>query len=296
MTPPPTPSVMSPTSPTSPTPPWPPRAACAPVIKWAGGKRWLVPHLAPRIHQRLAQTGGRYIEPFLGGGAIALDLGLPRMILGDVCQPLVTMYQAIRRSPGAVVWALQDYAARGLDRERFLQVRAQPSHSHVATAARFIYLNKVGFNGLHRENRRGGNNTPYGGGRSIKFPTAAELHAVAKALAHVDLQHRPALATIAHAQAGDVIYADPPYDHMFTAYNAAGFGPDDQAALAAALQAAHQRGAHVVASNSATERIHALYSWAWIDPVTERHRISAKATSRGATPAVLIATDEALLG
>jgi DNA adenine methylase len=267
------------------------------VISWAGGKRWLVPRLAPRVYQRLAETGGRYIEPFLGGGAIALDLGLPQMILGDVCRPLVTMYTAIRRSPDAVLWALQDYIARGTDRERFLHVRATASHSHAVTAARFIYMNKVGFNGLHRENRKGVNNTPYGGGRrSIKFPSEADLHAVAKALRSADVQHRSALVTIALARAGDVIYADPPYDGTFTSYNAGGFSPDDQITLADALHAAHLRGAHVVASNSGTDRIYDLYRWAWVDPVTEIHRISVRANKRGATPAVLIASDEGLLG
>lgn len=281
---------------TAPTTPWPPRAACAPVIRWAGGKRWLAPQLAPRIHQRLAETGGRYIEPFLGGGAIALDLGLPRMLLGDACRPLVIMYQAIRRAPEAVMWALQEYVAQGSSRERFLQVRATPSHSHVVTAARFIYMNKVGFNGLYRENRKGGNSTPYGGGRSIKFPTAPELHAVARALAGGDVQHGSAFALIARAQAGDVIYADPPYDGMYTGYNAGGFGPPDQTLLADALQAAHQRGAHVVASNRATDRIHALYAWAQVVPVVEQHKLSVKASTRGASAAVLIATDAALLG
>lgn len=281
---------------TVPTTPWPPRAVCAPILKWVGGKRWLAPRLAPRIHQRLAETGGRYIEPFLGGGAIALNLGLPRMLLGDACRPLVVTYQAIRRAPDAVIWALQEYAAQGCSRERFLQIRAAPSHSHVMTAARFIYMNKVGFNGLYRENRKGGNNTPYGGGRSIKFPTRAELHAVAQALAGADLHHQSAFALIMQARAGDVIYADPPYDGMYTSYNAGGFGSADQDALADALQAAHQRGAHVVASNRATDRIHALYAWAQVVPVVEQHKLSVKASTRGASAAVLIATDAALLG
>ena len=173
---------------------------------------------------------------------------------------------------------------------------ATPSHSHAVAAARFIYMNKVGFNGLHRENRKGINNTPYGGGRSIKFPSEADLHAVARALTGADLQHRSALATIALARAGDVIYADPPYDGTFTQYTAGGFGPDDQAALAAALQAAHQRGAHVVASNSATDRIYELYRWAWLDPITESRTISVKANTRNAVAALLIASDETLLG
>lgn len=273
----------------------PPRAGYTPIIKWAGGKRWLVPSLAPRIHARLAQTGGRYIEPFLGGAALALDLGLPGMILGDVCVPLVTMYQAIRRSPTAVDWALTTLAARGLDREAFLEIRAATSLSQALTAARFIYINKVGFNGLWRENRKGHNNTPYGDGKSIKFPSLEDMRAVARAFATADLQLRPAVATIALARAGDVIYADPPYDGTFTGYAAGGFGPDDQAALASALHAAHGRGAHIVASNSATDRICDLYAWAWIDTISERHGIGAKAERRGLKPAVLIASDEQLL-
>lgn len=274
----------------------PPRVECAPVIKWAGGKRWLVPSLSPRIHQRLAKTGGRYIEPFLGGGALALDLGLPGMILGDVCKPLVTMYQAIRRSPNAVAWALETYRERGVDRANFLDVRTRTSHSLAVTAARFIYINKVGFNGLWRENRKGENNTPYGDGKPPKFPTVEDLRSAAHALAGAHIDLRPAIETIALAESGDVIYADPPYDGAFTNYAAGGFGPEDQRDLAVALYDAHERGAHIVASNSDTDRVRDLYAWAWVDAIKERHGIGAKAERRGQKPAVLIATDEELLG
>src|SRR4051812_30875638 len=83
------------------------RKRCKPLIRWAGGKKWLVPFLSPMICERLSATRGNYVEPFLGGGAIALDLGLPNMVLGDVCKPLVNMYKAVVRNPGVVFWNLQ---------------------------------------------------------------------------------------------------------------------------------------------------------------------------------------------
>lgn len=269
-----------------------------PLVKWAGGKRWLAKRLAPRIQARLDSTGGRYIEPFLGGGAVALHLGAPNdMILGDVCAPLIDMYRAVQRNPGAVYWSLKTLIDRGTDRETYLDTREHPTPSLAVAAARFIYLNRLGFNGLHRENRAGRNNVPYGGGssRAPKFPTQDEIKAVSVALADSTLACQSAIVTIEQAKAGDVIYADPPYDGMFTQYSAGGFTDEDQEALARALHAAHERGAHVVASNNDTERIQRLYAWAWIDSIVEHHKISRKADTRGPRTAVLIASDEGLL-
>lgn len=266
-----------------------------PIIKWAGGKRRLAKTLAPRIHARLASTGGRYIEPFLGGAAVALHLGLPRMILGDVCHPLMEMYMTLRNHPRAVSWSLQAFIDRGTDRDSYLYARDQALTSPVMRAARFLYINKLGFNGLHRENRRGRNNVPYGSGKP-KFPTPDEIHAVAVALADADLAVRSALETIAQAGPGDVIYADPPYDGTFTAYTGDGFSADDQAHLAVALYDAVTRGAHIVASNNETDRVRDLYAWAWIDTVVEQRRIAAKVEGRADCPTLLIASDEELLG
>lgn len=274
----------------------PPRAGCTAPIKWVGGKRWLVPTIAPSIYERLAATKGRYIEPFMGSGAVALDLGLPGMILGDVCKPLVSTYTTIRKSPEAVAWALKTLVEKGTDKESYLAVRASEPASVVFAAARFIYLNKFGYNGLYRENSDGKFNVPHGGDRSsASVPGIEELMAVSRALKDADIRVADFRQTIDRANEGDVLYADSPYYETFNDYTAGGFSDDDQRALATVLRSAHERGATFIASNSDHEFVRELYDWATVVPVSERHMVGATGARRGMKPAVLILSDESIL-
>jgi DNA adenine methylase len=281
-------------------PPLPPRRHAKPIVKWAGAKRWLVPLVCEGIYQRLAVTRGRYIEPFLGGGAIALDLGLPDMILGDTCRPLVGMYDAVRRRPRDVAWALQALAAKGTDRQSYLNVRSTNYPSPILGAARFIYLNKYGFNGIYRENRKGQYNVPYGdaerGARKTGvLPTLEDIEAVAAALTSVDLRVRGYQVTLAEAREGDVVYADSPYLGTYSDYTAEGFTEQNHVELAERLRAASEVGAVILATNSDNARIRELYSWAFITPVVERHTVGATVARRGNVAAVLIASDQSVL-
>ena len=70
-----------------------------PIFRWAGGKRWLAPTLAPTINKYLDMTGGTYYEPFLGGAAVTLEIGPRKAVLGDSCEPLIRAYQAIQNHP-----------------------------------------------------------------------------------------------------------------------------------------------------------------------------------------------------
>ena len=274
----------------------PPRANCKPIVKWVGGKRWILPTIAEPIYQRLAVTKGSYIEPFLGGGAVALDLGLPRMILGDMCRPLIVMYQAIVRAPDAVAFALQQLIDRGTDEAHYYHVRAHDSRSPVLAAARFIFMNKLGFNGLYRENASGQCNTPYGKDPNKGMPELPHFRAVAAALKTSVITQRDALETIALAAEGDVIYVDPPYLTTFSDYTAKGFDEAAHLALAASLRDAHHRGATVLASNTDHERIRAMYAWATIMPIHERHVVAAASDKREKKPALIITSDPTLLG
>lgn len=276
----------------------PPRAGCLPIVKWAGGKRWLVPIIAPGIYERLAVTKGRYFEPFLGGAAVALDLGLPNMILTDVCKPLIEMYQAICKASGSVSWSLQTMIDRGINEENYYKIRAANYTSRVQAAARFIYINKLGYNGLYRENLSGGCNVPFGrssGGGKRSLPSAEDLTAVATAFGKSQLTTGDFRAAIEQAQRGDVIYADPPYLGTFSNYSAGGFSEDEHVALATTLRTASERGVVVIASNSDSERVRELYNWAFVTPVSERHMIGATGARRGKKPAVLIVSDETIL-
>jgi DNA adenine methylase len=257
-----------------------------PVYKWAGGKAWIVPSVSPGIFARLGETGGRYFEPFLGGGALALDLGLPGMVLGDVCEPLVAAYEAIRTNAKAVAWALQTLVGKGIDESAFYAVRASTPSSPAVAAARFIYLNRLTYNGLWRVNRSGQFNAPYGD--AVKrakdvtaiFPKLERLQAVAAALATAELRVSDFRDVVPEAGQGDVVFADPPYIGSFSAYSEGGFTEEDHVQLAKLLHEAADRGAAIIATNSDTPLIRGLYSWAKAIPTQEARAIGQKASSR----------------
>jgi DNA adenine methylase len=288
----------------------PPPAKVRPVLKWAGGKTDMIKHLAPGIWCKLQATRGRYIEPFLGGGALAFHLGLPGMLLNDAIDDLMVLYRTLAKQPGAVAWALSAYAVQGVDEDTYYRVRDARPTSAAQRAARFIYLNKTNFNGLYRENRRGEYNVPYGSARyrpsSVErkardamgglFPNKEMLHKVGIVCAQSELLCGDFAPCVDRAWEGDVIYADPPYDAGFQAYTASGFDEDDQRRLAASLRAAAERGAHVLASNNDTPLIREIYDWAEIIVTKEARSINANGKGRARVGCVLITTDRAMVG
>lgn len=278
--------------------------AARPFLRWVGGKAWLVPQLVPRIRAALYQHDlhdGRYFEPFLGGGALALALGLPGMILGDLCGPLVNTYRAVATMPANVAFVLRSME-RDLTSEGYYRVRDDYNRLHredlrrrqrpsCASAAGFIYLNKTCFNGIYRENSRCEFNVPWGKLRSPKFPAAEELLSVSRAISLADLRIAPFQETIAAAQRGDVIYADPPYFGTFSDYTAKGFSAELQQELADALHGAVTRGATVFSTNSDCPEVREMYSWANLEQLVERRGVASKISARGTATTLLISTD-----
>ena len=278
----------------------PQRSPADPIVKWAGGKRWLSKYLAPVIHQKLAATGGRYIEPFLGGGAIALALGLPGMILGDACEDLIVTYRAVREVPDAVYSTLRMLGNRGMDREAYLKVRASAPTSGVVRAARFLYLNATCFNGLYRVNSHGRFNVPYGdrGDDADKIlPSLERLKSCAAALKTSALLVDGYQKTLDDVREGDVVFVDPPYDGpVFDTYTATGFDANDQRALAERLRIlVAGAGAFVVATNADTARVRDLYSWAYVYSTGEQRSVGAGEMTRGRTACLLMSNDASLI-
>jgi DNA adenine methylase len=283
------------TLPTTEPPVLPPRKRTKPILKWAGGKRWLVPLIAPAIHARLQTTGGRYVEPFLGGGAIALDLGLPKMIVGDVCADLINFYLTVRQYPKQVSWALDTMIKKGIDEATYYQVRDAPQRSPIFAAARFLYLNKLCHGGLYRVNKQGQYNVPYGKYESPAIPIEEAFHAVASAFSDAGIAVRGFEETLSLVRAGDVVYCDPPYYKTFTGYSAVGFTDQDQQDLATMLKECVDKGAQIIASNSDHPRVRELYEWAFVTPIAERHAINRNGADRDGKAAVLILSDQHLL-
>jgi DNA adenine methylase len=304
----------------------PPKKA-KPIVKWLGGKSWIIKLAAKGTYQRLAITGGRYVEPFLGGGALGLHLGLPNMILSDLCKPLIDTYRVIIKHPATVGWALSALVAQGVDEPSYYRVRDSDPSSHVAAAARFLYLNKLGYNGVFRVNKKGKFNVPYGkkfadgenpyvserpyadqqyrdstvnrrtnDAIGSLFPSGRRLHDFSEALVESDVRTCDFRATLAIVRAGDVVFSDPPYASTFDAYTADGFGPEDQRDLADALEQAHVAGATVISTNADLPEVRELYGWADIIPTKEKRNVSQDGSKRKRAGCVLITNDQKILG
>jgi DNA adenine methylase len=259
-----------------------------PFLKWAGGKRQLLPALRPFYPEQFT----RYIEPFLGSGAVYFDLhGLGLLegrdvVLMDRNADLVGCYLAVRDSLPEVTAALEELAdghktsgARfyyEVRDERFNPARRALANGTKgagtitpyppALAAMFIYLNRTGYNGLFRLNASGAFNVPVGRYIRPRISDPANLALVAAALrsrtTRVQCADFPQMLEI--AEAGDFIYMDPPYAPVsrtsrFTSYTASGFSLDDQRTLRDVAVALAERGCAVTLSNSTAPEILELY-------------------------------------
>jgi DNA adenine methylase len=224
-------------------------ASPRPPLKWAGGKRWLVPHVAP-LWQRF--RGRRLVEPFCGGLAVALGLRPARAWLSDINPHVVNFYRWLKRGLEVEVAMRNDAALFYRHRERFNRLVIGGNEESAEAAALFYYLNRTGYNGLCRFNRKGEFNVPFGRYHRINYTT--DFSAYRAAFEGWDFAAGDFAAL--ELEPRDFIYADPPYDVEFTQYSREGFGWDEQVRLAEFL--ARHRGP-VVLSNQATPRIVRLY-------------------------------------
>jgi DNA adenine methylase len=253
-----------------------------PLLKWAGGKRQLLPQLR-RFYPR---SFNRYIEPFFGSGAVFFDLHASGRLHGhdvllvDSNADLIGCYETVRHQPEEVTDALERLAAahaRGGDAQYYAVRDEQfnPARDRLrgadgriaytpALAAMLIYLNRTGFNGLFRVNARGAFNVPAGRYHRPKIADRQKLARVAGALADARLVCGSFDAVRDEAAAGDFVYFDPPYAPLsrtaaFTSYTALGFDADDQERLQQVAIDLARRGCHVLLSNSTAGEIAALY-------------------------------------
>ena len=220
-----------------------------PPLKWAGGKRWQVPHLRPLWE---AHTCRRLVEPFCGGLAVTLGLRPARALLNDINPHVIAFYRWLKRGLRIDLPMRNDERLYYAHRARFNDLLAAGRSDDREAAALFYYLNRTGYNGLCRFNRKGAFNVPFGRYTTITYTRDFSSHR--DAFAGWEFTSRD-LENIL-LERGDFVYADPPYDVEFTDYAKEGFTWEDQ--VRAAEWLARHRGP-VVLSNQATDRIVALY-------------------------------------
>jgi DNA adenine methylase len=268
-----------------------------PFIKWAGGKRQLLPELQSCVPAHFE----RYIEPFVGGGALFFGLSSrplasarkPRALLADVNQRLIRTYQGVRDSVEDVIGLLRGYPHQA---EFYYEQRerAIDELSDAEVAAWLIYLNKIGFNGLYRVNRQNRFNVPFGRHKNPTICDEPTLRACSRALQGVELQVADFEQVAERAEAGDLVYFDPPYVPLsvtssFTRYTSDGFDGVDQIRLRDLALRLKQRGVHVLLSNSSADYVRELYQKDFeIIEVSATRQVNSKASGRGAITELVI--------
>ncbi|HSK08851.1 MAG TPA: Dam family site-specific DNA-(adenine-N6)-methyltransferase [Vicinamibacterales bacterium] len=230
--------------------PAPSSESLPPPLKWAGGKRWQLPHLAPLWRRHDAR---RLVEPFCGGLAAALGLRPRAALLNDANPHVMIFYRRLKGGLAITLPMENDEALYYAHRDRFNELVRQGNEDSDEAAGLFYYLNRTGYNGLCRFNQAGRFNVPFGSHRRIAY--RRDFSAYRAAFAHWDFTSGDFEAV--RLEAGDFVYADPPYDVEFRQYSAGGFSWEDQVRAAGWL--AGHRGP-VMLVNQATPRIVELYA------------------------------------
>jgi len=222
-----------------------------PIIKWTGGKRWLVPILKD-LFEPFREASTRLVEPFVGGMAIALGLNPKATLLNDANIHLINFYEQIKKGFEIKSPLHNNKEFYYQTREEFNALIRKRKVQSKKAATIFYYLIRTGYNGLCRFNSLGEFNVPFGQHRSIRYkqdffeyqPIIKKWNFVQGDFEALDLKKT------------DFLYADPPYDVEFTKYQSEGFSWEDQVRLAHWLK---KHPGPVVASNQATDRILELY-------------------------------------
>lgn len=274
----------------------------SPFLRWAGGKRQLLPVINEVFKSLHIGSDSRYFEPFIGGGAVFFSLGdspfgsgkPKKFIINDANEELTNLYKVVKDDVDHLVDLLRELAA-DISEEAFYRMRAEKFQESVMRAARFVFLNRLCFNGLYRVNQAGLFNVPYG---RLKNPTVCNeelLRSCSTWLKDAEIRNTDFETVLKVVKSGDVVYLDPPYVALsktssFASYHSTGFGLEDHERLAMIIKDMSAKGAFVLLSNSDTEVTRELFSNLNLFSVQANRSISASGKSRNRV-SELIATN-----
>lgn len=267
-----------------------------PILKWAGGKGQLIGEL----FKHLKPPYCTYYEPFVGGGALFFAMEqaggyFEKAVLADTCECLIQTYRYVVGYHDFLIVALEQHQAKH-SKEYYYEIRDRANKDGWA-AGRFIYLNRTGYNGLYRVNKKGEFNVPIGRYTNPRICDAEGLRAASQALQNVELLCGDFAGAVITAQAGDLVYFDPPYlpvkANSFVAYGSTAFGELDHERLVVCAEELVQKGVHVVMSNADVPWIRnrlAGNKWLQIHPVITDRQVNSKAGGRKQSAAEVIIT------
>lgn len=270
-----------------------------PFVKWAGGKRQLM----SEIVKYKPKTYKKFIEPFVGGGSVFMELQHNKTVINDFNSELINTYIVVRDNLEELIQELEKhkendskeyfYSLREWDRNGLLEKK-----SNVERAARFIYLNKTCFNGLFRVNSQGQFNVPYGNYKNPNIVNKEVLIADSKFLnkSGIKIINGDFEEATKTARKGDFVYFDPPYaplvedSQSFVGYTLNGFDYKEQVRLRDLFVELDKKGCFVMLSNSSSKLIHDLYSDYKENTIIlgATRNINSKASGRGKVDEVLI--------
>lgn len=266
-----------------------------PFLKWAGGKRQLVPTI---VLKHIPKEYNTYYEPFIGGGAILFALQPQKAVISDSNSELINCYEVIRDSLDELIDDLKTheneknyyYAIRDWDRDKNYKYKTL-----VQRASRIIFLNKTCYNGLFRVNSQGQFNVPFGSYKNPNILDIAVLKAVSKYLSEnqVKVLNQDFQEAVTNAKKGDFLYLDPPYDPVsnsasFTGYDINGFGRNEQLRLKETFDELNRRGCHILLSNAYTVFIVDLYRDYNQIKISATRAINSDGQKRGKTDEILV--------
>lgn len=246
-------------------------------LKWAGGKYSLIGDIS-----RFLPEGRVLVEPFVGAGTVFLNTNFERYILADINPDLISLYRLLQSEPDHFISVARTlFCEANNQRERYFDLRDEFNHTvdPIWRGALFLYLNRHGYNGLCRYNRKGGFNVPFGRYKKPYFPES-ELWFFAEKAQKAAFYCQSFTDTFAMLEPDHVVYCDPPYVPLsasasFTTYAAKGFTIHEQRHLAElACETAVSRQIPVLISNHATALTYELYQQASLYELDVKRSIS----------------------
>jgi len=271
-----------------------------PFLKWAGGKTQLLPKILPYVPEKI----GTYYEPFIGAGALFWKLAeegrFERAVINDFNWELANVYRVVRDFPDELIGELRKMPP--IEKTWYLAVRDWNPREvgPVIAAARTIWLNKTGFNGLYRVSKKtGAFNVPFGQWKKPpKVFDPDHLHACSEALNKFTVIRQGDFTdAVMDAGPGDFVYFDPPYLPLsptsnFRSYTVGGFTLNDQHRLGACFRDLADGGIEVLASNSDTEMTRSIYEDFNVVSVPARRSINRDGESRGSVNEILVTSSD----
>lgn len=271
-----------------------------PFVKWAGGKRQLL----SEIKSRIPAVFNNYYEPFIGGGALLLDLAHTPSIISDNNHALIEAYETIRDFPDELKQQLdviqQEHNALG-DKDRvkeFYYTKRKEyndlifsNNDLIRKTTLFIYLNKACFNGLYRVNQKGFFNVPSNQKTTINLYNENNIDEISSFLKHVTIYNQDFELTVENAQEGDLVFFDSPYAPLnptsFDSYTREGFSIDEHIRLSEVYRALSERGVFCILTNHNTELIRELYQDFTIEIVDAKRMINSDPRNRVSTEIIV---------